>query len=68
MSQSANRSKRRKREAALASARKAAEQALAVLERTPVVDEGYHEARVRAEAFTGVVGLMEAQMRKDGHL
>lgn len=60
-----NRALRRKREAALAKARKKADAAVALLERTPPESEAYHERRVFAEAFVGVVGVMEAKMRED---
>lgn len=61
-----NRTVRRRREAALARARKAAEKAVALLEQTDAeTDPLYHERRVRAEALTAVVGVMETKIRED---
>lgn len=61
----ANRALRRKREAALAKARRKAQAAVDLLEATDPDDDRYHERRVFAEAFTGVVGVMEAKIRAD---
>lgn len=60
-----SRAVRRKREAALAKARKSATAAVNLLERTPAGDPRYHERRVFAEALTGVVGVMEHKIRED---
>lgn len=60
-----NRSVRRKREAALDKARRKAQAAVDLLASTDPDDPRYHERRVFAEAFTGVVGVMEAKIRED---
>jgi hypothetical protein len=56
---------RRKREQALAKARKVAERHVAALDATDPEDPAYHERRVFAETHTALVGVMEAKIRED---